>query len=341
MTNNQPGETTTYRQTDYAYNNRNFLTQVTTYDQGQPETYTQYFYDKLGNKLRMYTGLSQLLTITGLDQVSANGDTTYAVTKYDYDRFNHLTKYTDPEGRMETYTYDLNKQLTGQVDKNGSVITQSYDALGRLLSKSVTNAQNPAMNTVVSYTYTQTGAPKSMSGGGLTTTYCYDDLGRLIKESNTNGVETSTTYDDNDNRKTLLIKVGGTTQTNTAYTYDKLNRLSEVRENGVLAASYTYDENGNRKPLTYGNGVTTAYEYNLANQLTSLTNKKGSTMLSDYTYMYTLDGNQASKTDQSGKVTTYTYDELGRFTQEVPAGEVTIRYTYDDSSNQASMTVGI
>jgi len=119
LSNSIPGEPLAFSQTEYIYNNRNMLTGVTTYDDGNPENYTQYYYDAVGNKLRMYTGLSSPLSITGLDVVTPAQDTEYSVTKYQYDRFGQLEKLTDPLGQEENYTYDLNGNLTEKVDRNG------------------------------------------------------------------------------------------------------------------------------------------------------------------------------------------------------------------------------
>jgi YD repeat-containing protein len=107
-------------------------------------------------------------------------------------------------------------------------------------------------------------------------------------------------------------------------------------------ATYEYDANGNRATLTYNtNGDSTSYTYNLANKLSTLTNKKGTTSLSSYSYAYYLDGNQATKTDHlAGKVTSYVYDGVNRLASESPQGETVVNYTYDDSNNRKTMTIG-
>ena len=338
-TNNLEGSAATYTKTQYAYDNRNRLVKVTTYDNGTPENYTQYYYDNAGNKVRMYTGLSSPLTINGLDNVSGS-DTDYSVTKYQYDRFNQLIKLTDPMNQLETYTYDLNGNLTDKTDRNGNVHTFAYDALGRLLSKTVVTPGGTG-NETYAYTYTLTGNKHTSTGGGITTTCQYDALGRLIKETETGGIEKIYSYDVANNRKSFVLKQNGVAKTNTSYDYDNMNRLWKVYENGAQTATYAYDANGNRQTLTYNaSGNSTDYTYNLANMLVSMTNKKGSSTLSSYSYTYYLDGNQATKTDHTGKVTTYAYDDLGRLENEAPQGETALAYTYDDYSNRASLTVG-
>lgn len=336
---NKPGEPESYNTTSYEYNDRNMLTTVITYDNGEAENYTQYYYDAVGNKVRMYTGLSAPLIITGLDNVTPTSDSEYSVTKYEYDRFGRLKKITDPMNMEENYSYDLNGNLLQKIDKNGSTITMAYDGMGRLLTKTVVNNENPSLNASYSYTYTLTGNKKTMSGGGTNTTYYYDDLGRLIKEVVSDGSQKEYAYDAANNRISLKISQNGVVKTNTIYTYDNLNRLSTVLENGVLTATYTYDENGNRKTLSCSNGNLTKYNYNLANKLLTLSNENGNTVFAGYTYTYYLNGNQATKTDNTDKTTTYIYDGLGRITSESTSGEAEITYTYDDNNNRKTMTV--
>ena len=345
VSSNKPGQAATYDQTGYEYNSRNKLTKVVTYNNGSPVNYTQYFYDAAGNKVRMYTGLSQPLPINGLDTVTPAGDTDYSVTKYDYDRFNRLQAMTDPMGKKEVNVIDLNGNIVQKTDRDGSTTTMSYDGLGRLLAKNVTNTQNPQMNASYTYTYSSTGNRTAMIGGGAEATYAlYDDLGRLLKENNGNTIGKDYTYDAADNRKSFIIKENGQVKTNTTYDYDNQNRLWHVFENGSTTptATYSYDVNGNRSTLAYVNGDTATYQYNLANKLTQLANKKGTAVLSQYTYTYYLNGNQSNKTDSTGKTNDYVYDGLSRLraeTETVSGQATSTSYAYDDSNNRKTMTV--
>ncbi len=334
---NKPVEALSFNQTEYGYNIRNMLILAKTFNAGVPENYTQYHYDTMGNKLRMYTGLKAPLTINGLDNITPSTDTDYSVTKYEYDRFSNLTKMTDPLGQIENYAYDLNGNMVSKVDRNGSMISMTYDGLDRLLANSVTNAAMPGYNASITYMYTLTGNRLSINGGS-SSNYEYDALGRLKKEIE-GQITKEYTYDAASNRKTLVIKQSGQVVSNTSYTYDNLNRLYQVSENGQLAATYTYDPNGNRQSLTYSNGDSTDYTYNLANKLKTLTNKKGSVTLSGYAYEYSLDGNQTRKSDNAGKITDYTYDGLGRLRNEAATGENAVSYAYDDSNNRKTMTI--
>ncbi len=338
---NKPAEADSYKQTDYEYDLRNRLVKVKTYNSGTPENYTQYYYDKVGNKLRMYTGLSSPLTIRGLDDVTGD-DNEYSVTGYEYDSFNRLTGMTDPMGRKESFTYDLNGNMINESDRNGNIITMTYDGLNRILSKSVVTPDRKGDKTY-SFTYTLTGNKLSSSGEATNTIYQYDDLGRLIKEKENGGIEKTYTYDVSNNRESFLLSQNGTAKIKMFYEYDNLERLWKVRENSESAtptATYGYDSNGNRTTLAYINGDLTRYFYNLSNKLTLLVNEKDYIYLSSYSYTYNLDGNQASKTDDTGKITNYEYDGLGRLTSEAVTGENPIYYTYDDNNNRDTMSIG-
>ncbi len=335
--NNRAGDPYSFNRIDYKYNNRNMLIEVATFDNEYAVNYTQYYYDKVGNKVRMYTGLSAPITINGLDSVIPSAsDNNYSVTKYEYDQFNKLVKMTDALGKIEHYEYDINGDLKGKIDRNGNVHTMTYDIMNRLLRQEVSCADSSA-NVLTQYAYTLTGNRKSMSSGNLTTNYAYDDLGRLQKEAESNGIVKEYTYDAANNRKTNIITQNGALVSNTSYEYDKMNRLEHVMEGNSLAATYTYDENGNRKSLSYANGNSTEYQYNYANKVVSLINKQETQAISTFSYLYYLDGNKASKTDDAG-TTYYTYDGLGRLKNERLADNSTISYWFDDYSNRARMT---
>jgi RHS repeat-associated protein len=335
---NAPGAAAaTWDQTDYTYSNRNKLLMVTTFNNGSPVNYTQYYYDGAGNILRMYTGLSSPLTITGLDTVSGT-DTTYSVTKYAYNRFSQLTAMIDPLSQTESYTNDINGNMLAKTDRNGGITTYTYDDLGRLTFSAVTTSDGTG-DASLSMTYTMTGLKRSENNGTATVTYTYDALGRVAAESSGDVVK-GYAFDIGNDRTGFTMSVGGVQQFNTSYTYDALNRMSTMTQGSVTAA-YQYDANGNRQSVTYNNGLVESYLYNNANLVTTLTNKNsGNTVLSQYTYIYNLDGNQTNKTDQSGNSYNYTYDGLGRLTSEIDTiNGLTQGYSYsfDDSNNRAGL----
>lgn len=338
ITNNQPGQTQSYSEKQYSYNNLNQLVAVTTMDNGSLENHTQYFYDADGNKVRMYTGLNSLLTINGLDDVTANGDTDYSVTRYQYSLSGNLTEVTDPLGQITSNVYDLNGNLTNETDRNGNNTEFTYDNLDRMTFKSV-SCTDSSKDVAYLYTYDNAGNIESTSGGGIQVSYGYDAMGRITGETESTGIVKEYTYDLLGNRTSFILKQNSTVKTSLSYTYDNMGRLYQVKENNVAQATYLYDINGNRQSLAYPNGNSTTYTYNLANRLKVLTNKQGTTTISKYTYTYHLDGNQASKTDLASNTTSYVYDGLGRLIADTESSGVITSYAYDDYSNRATMSV--
>lgn len=339
VTNNQVGSAESFKRTDYQYNSRNMLKQVAMYNGSTVDNYTAYYYDGAGNILRMYTGLSQPITITGLDQYTPSS-ASCSVTKYAYDRFGNLTSLINPLNQTQTFEYDLNKNLVYSEDANNNETSYTYDGLSRMLSKNVTGTSGNLSQT---QTYTKTGQIKTIANSNLSTTYIYDNLDRVVQAIQNNGVEKSYTYDANGNRKSFIATVGGAAKINTTYEYDKLDRLTTVKENGAVVATYSYDNNGNRTGLTYSNGNSATYTYNNANMLKTLTNKQGANAVSSYSYDYYLDGNQKSKTEGTGKVTNYAYDKLGRLSTEsvTQSGTTDVfGYSYDVRGNRSTMTAG-
>ena len=81
--NNAVGSSASYTTIEYKYNWQNQPTKVMGYDGSTVKNSVQYYYDSVGNVLRMYTGNVNSMTVSGLDKVSGSND--YAVTKYAYD----------------------------------------------------------------------------------------------------------------------------------------------------------------------------------------------------------------------------------------------------------------
>lgn len=342
--NNLPTDTTQkFEKVEYAYDARNNLVKTTGYTNNQSgstdnyevESIVQYAYDDANRLRRMYTGLSAPLTITGIDAVTAGGDTEYAVTKYEYNSLGQLTSQTDALGQTESFVYDTNGLLDEQTDRNGNTLQFQYTALGALAQRSVTTPASVVQDTET-YTYAANGARKSMSNSASTTNYTYDDLGRVLTET-TGNVTKSYTYDAANNLKSYTLKRGSATELSLSYTYDYKNRLQTVTSGGTIVAQYAYDANGNQSTVTTGS-MTTEYAYNPANQITEVKNLNGSVQQSKYNYTYYTSGNQSQKIDAEHGTTTYAYDGLGRLVSETSPLE-TVSYQYTDAGNRSSKTV--
>ncbi len=323
---NAAGESSKYNEVKYTYDNRNRLVMTESND-GTNSNYVQNYYDAKGNLLRVYTGLHAPLTITGLDNVTANGDTEYAVAKYSYDSLGRLLTTTDALGNVESNTYDTaNGLLLSTTDRNGNTFNFAYDGSGKIKSKSLSNGMN-AETTV----YGLTGQPLSKQNDTATISYVYNDKGLIASETNSeSGVVKTFTYDSAGNVLTMTVTRNGAVDMNQSYVYDKLNRLTSVSENGTVIANYSYDNKNNRTQTIVPGGETTNYNYNIANMLTGqITGGK----LSE-TYSYYLNGNQKTKIS-NGQTTNYIYDSMNRLVRENDT-----EYTFDDFGNRLTMSDG-
>ena len=310
----------------YIYDSRNRLI-LEKSAEGEDTNYTQYYYDKKGNLLRMYTGLEFPLKIKGLDNVESNYDDEYCVTKYEYDALGRLTKTTDPMGQIQTTTYEpISGIIESTKDKNGQEFNYKYDALGNMVEKCLSDGTNAER-----YTYSLTGKLVSAENDTTTITYGYNNKGQLVTETDTaSGTVKNYAYDLNGNRTNFTLTKNGAEEINQSYSYDVLNRITEVKENNNVIANYEYDNEGNRTKTIIPNGETTEYTYNIANMLKTKTT--GEVLNESYTYY--VNGNIASKTI-NGETTDYTYDENNRLIKE---NDVT--YAFDDFGNRASKTDG-
>ena len=147
-----------YAETQTTYNWRNAPVKVLT-----DGTDSAYYYDGVGNVLRLYPGELADFTISGLDNVTG---ASYNVTKYAYDSQNIVKSVTDALGNSSTNTYDITGNLVKTVDRNGNILNYTYDELGRLTEKSAQATAEAEKENVYSYAYDKLGRQISMTGGG-------------------------------------------------------------------------------------------------------------------------------------------------------------------------------
>lgn len=226
----------------------------------------------------LYDPLDRLTTETFVD---TNG--VLPTNQYVYDYVGNVLQMTDPNGTVTTNTYyDDNRLAT--VTLGGGTFTYVYDLAGRILSI--------------------TFPPSS----GIVANYLWDNKNRLLSlqylKSGANLQSFVYTYDDSNNRITMVDTTGVAAPINWSYTYDWLNRLLSATRNAVTT-SYSYDTSDNRLTTTTG---ATVYNdsYDAGDQL--VTRELGATLFESFSY--DPDGNTATRTlAAGGAVTSYKWND--------------------------------
>ena len=309
------------------YDKRNRLVKSAVVDNNGKEEYTQYEYDRAGNRTKVKTG---------------NGT---RETKYEYDTLNRLRKITYPSGKSETYEYNAEGGLAVKTDRNGVRTEYGYNALGEVTEE---KAVKDGKNYIRKAEYGATGAKIKESNEKMSVRYEYNDKGLMSKQSyKIKDVEhrISYMYDDRGNCQYLWYQTYGLKAREGenytddiyemwTYQYDNKDRLTMVRNFLELYTEYEYDKNGNLIRERGENDTWTEYEYNAGNMIVSMENRQGGYDLSRFDYTYSPDGNVRSvsaeysglkyidwemESDDTGtrrSLTEYEYDSRGRVSKE-------------------------
>lgn len=264
----------------------------------EPDRITRIVYDEAGQALQIREAYA-----TSLERAAAtysytlNGKREYVVdangnrSKWDYDGFDRLSKWTFPSvtrpsafnpatpltalltagvlntNDYEQYTYDANNSRVSLRKRDTRTIGYGYDALNRVTVKDVPIGDD------VHYGYDLRGlqlyarfGSAAIGASGLTSTY--DELGRMKTSSNNLGGAArllSYDYDPSGNRTKLKFP----DEQYVTFEYSAANRMTAIKENGAATITgLAYDALGRRSGLSQG--AATAYSYDAAGRLNSL-----------------------------------------------------------------------
>ena len=303
--------------TRYAYNARGQQTRVW----GDAEYPVEYGYDSHGQKITMTTfrGGSAWNGESWPNPAPA-GDT----TTWTFDAASGaVTAKTYADGHGPTYTYTVDGKLAtrtwARADANNNPLTTtySYDAdTGELIGIDYSDSTPD-----ISYTYTRTGQPATVTDAAGTRTFAYNAQLQEVSETISGGLYSKTltrsyTTTGMKGRK-LGLAVGGVA--NYTYSYDSYGRLNKIT---TPAGDFDYTRLANSDlvaQMTRPNGVTT-------------------------TWTYEADRNLITQV-QNGSISTYGYvnDAIGRRTSMSRSGSAyptpdTISYSYNDRSEVTGAT---
>ncbi len=277
-------------------------------------------------KTLSYDGLGRVVTVEEL--ITVNGQTTPAVTHYDYDRLGNLTRMTDPQNNVKVMEYDALSRRVRTVDPDKGETRYVYDDAGNLIRSEDAKGQ------VVEFTYDTANRPLmerwTFDDGRpavVNATYHYDaDLSPAhVDAQNTLGQvayiedQAGRVYFSYDPRGNITGQIREFSQEGltfvTEMAYDAMDRMTRVvypdgfavdysfNERGLLQRiptfvdDITYTPSGQRASLGYANGAQTTYRYDARLRLQKLQTSSGQTVLQDLTYTFDGVGNLTAIAD--------------------------------------------
>ena len=254
-----------------------------------------------------------------------------------------------------TYTYGDSEnvhRVTGVTTPN-TFMDFEYDDYGNVVGMTISGG-NP-----ISYysqnTYTSDGnyLASQTDMNRITTSYGYDDYDLISKITNGKGVETTYTYDVNNDRQ-LSAAVNSLIRVNYAYTnaalsqitrndgqtysftYNSFGRTTAVKVGSITLVTYTYEAyNGNLLTTTYNNGVVISNEYDELDRIIAIKING----VTKYKYSYNGNGNLSELRDIDNNITIcYNYDINNRLISvwQTDGGDIAYTYYKYDGKNRVS-----
>jgi RHS repeat-associated protein len=258
---------------------------------------------------------------------------TMITTQYFYDVVGNTIRIIDGRGNDMLYTYNqLNEVVEMQAELPFRYITYTfYDANDNVVQRNVEN--KVVIETDGKPTFTPDANFKVQDGtpNFFINRYAYDILDHVVNQdldatgSTPPRVVTQFQYDPDENRTRDTLPVGNMI----AYQYDERNlpftKTRGAGNSGASTATYDYDQNRNLTETVDGRSLVTLYDYDGFDRRTKITDAVGGQMISFYdpannvvsTSSFGQPGGP-SPTDSSGagnvllNQRNYKYDELSR-----------------------------
>lgn len=267
------------------------------------------------------------------------GDGTTQSSQYEYNSVGHVTKTTDPVGRVMTYVYDPNGIDLLEVRQTGGRADE-------LLRKLAYNSQHEPLTDI--------------DAAGQTTTFTYDAYGQILTRKNAKGETTTFGYGDGSPGRPAgyLTSIAsppfnGATAV-TTFTYDSANRVRTITDPDSYTAVTDYDNLDRPLQVTYPDGTSQQFEYaqdfgqgltiildltrtkdrrnlwttrhyNANRQMDSITDPSNRTTR----FGWCSCGLLTSITDPKDQITTFNRDLQGRVYEKVFADNTRTNYLYD------------
>lgn len=326
--------------------------------------YDIFFYDKNLNIIRRENekGNYILFTYDKLNRITELKNNFSQRKSFEYDAMGNIVKETDAMGHETMYKYSLGGKLISVLDAMGNRTEYGYDKVGRLITVYRHEGDKELLTSIKSdkvyeeekletdniprltrYKRDLMGDIVSVTNAlGDEETFFYDLLGRPVVKKDGAGYETTYSYTQAGDIKSILYGDGSGVE----YTYNSLRQLTQIKDAiGVIKietdkfgratkvvdyqgeeVNYIYGKNGERLKTIYPDGKSVSYEYNKYLRLTSL--KSGDKRVD---YSYDNEGRLIRK-DMPGEISSiYEYNERGLLSSlSHLKGKIQLeKYTYD------------
>jgi RHS repeat-associated protein len=288
--------------TRYAYDSKNFLTEIHDNDNNLIES-VLYNHSKGDDK----------------DKISSITDEFGNTTTYAYDEEDMKVTKTDSNNRQTIQWYDDSLYIVKEQDPEGGIKTKLYDLVNGI----------DKYGDIASQT----------DRNGNTTSYVRDDHGNIEVQTNPDGSHRNMTYDDKNNLLSSIDENGKKTyyiyDSTEVYLLKKVQPMNGTdsydgsNDSAFAITQYTYDSTsaikGLIKTMTDPEGGVTTYDYDTSGNYENVTNPLGKTT----NYSHNSDGWLLSETTPAGFTTAYSYDKNGTQLKKVMDGGQIYRTVHD------------
>ena len=230
---------------------------------------------------------------------------------------------------------DPNGDIAEMTDPLGVEFSLSRDGEGRITEMSASTGEYVAID------YDEIGQPTTYETdeGALSLAWTVD--GGLDKITWPDASVTDYTWDASGRVSSVTLPSGDTLSY--AYTSSKSLQPDRVLSSAAGVVTLTYDKDGRVKTRTTTRSKTTWTYDSVTGKPASIAHtdaKSAATLSLAYTYNSRGLISTRTLTDKSGTTTlSYSYDGDGRLTEVSSSAGGSVRYTYDDAGNRATMTL--
>ncbi len=289
------------------------------------------------NTTFQWNGNGRIASINGPLTPDAQGHDD--IVQFFYDGNGNLTSIINPLGQMTQYgNYDANGRPGSATDANGLVTTYAYDQLGRAITVTRVDPNNPLLNAVTSIEYDNEGRVIGITAP-LTAklSMAYDLAGRLLSISAPDGEKIEYNYDAMNNMLSQTVRrTNGTAASSITHIFDSLGRMLSETLGAGRTQSYAYDKADNLVSVTSARGFTTQASFDALGRLVGSVMPGSATTTGSYNGFDDI----TAITDPVTVTTGYVRNGFGNIIQETSPDRGTSIYYYNSAGQRIAVVDG-